>query len=73
MEHSAVLLTCIKEHSAVLLTCIKILNGYQAFVLSFFEWPLKTGLTAAPMILVRLVCANIILERLSIIKAICIR
>ena len=33
------------EHSAVLLTCIKIPNGFQAFVLSFNEWPLKTGLT----------------------------
>ena len=27
------------EHSAILLTCIKI------FVLSIFEWPLKTGFT----------------------------
>ena len=34
------------EHSAVLLTCIKIPNGYQAFVLSIFEWPVKTGFTA---------------------------
>ena len=33
------------EHSAVLLTCIKIPNGFQAFVLSIFEWPLKTGFT----------------------------
>ena len=33
------------EHSAVLLTCIKIPNGFQTFVLSIFEWPLKTGFT----------------------------
>ena len=33
------------EHSAVLLTCIKIPNGVQAFVLSIFEWLLKTGFT----------------------------
>ena len=34
------------EHSAVLLTCIKIPNGFQAFVLSIFEWPpIKTGFT----------------------------
>ena len=32
------------EHSAVLLTCIKIPHEFRAFVLSFFEWPLKTGL-----------------------------
>ena len=35
------------EHSAVLLTCIKIPNGFQAFVLSIFEWPLKTGFTVS--------------------------
>ena len=34
------------EHSAVLLTYIKIPNGFQAFVLSVIEWPLKTGFTA---------------------------
>ena len=33
------------EHSAVLLTCIKIPNDFQAFVLSIFEWLLKTGFT----------------------------
>ena len=33
------------KHSAVLLTCIKISNGFQAFVLSNFEWPLKKGFT----------------------------
>ena len=33
------------EHSAVPLTCIKIPNDFQAFVLSVFEWLLKTGFT----------------------------
>ena len=33
------------EHSAVLLTCIKIPHGFQTFVLSTFEWPLKRGFT----------------------------
>ena len=31
------------EHSAVLLTCIKVPHGFKTFVLSVFEWPLKTG------------------------------
>ena len=33
------------DHSAVLLTCFKIPNGFQAFVLSIFEWPFKTDFT----------------------------
>ena len=33
------------ENSAILLTFIYIQNGFQAFVLSIFEWPLKTGFT----------------------------
>ena len=33
------------EHSAVLLTCIKIPHGFQAFVLSTFEWLIKTDFT----------------------------
>ena len=36
------------EHSAVLLTCIKIPNGFQVFALSIFEWPFKTGFTVDP-------------------------
>ena len=45
-EHSAILLTCIKgEHSAILLTCIKRKSVFKTFVLSYFEWPLKTGFT----------------------------
>ena len=31
------------EHSAILLTCIKIPFVIKFFVLSIFEWPLKTG------------------------------
>ena len=33
------------EHSAVLLTCIKLPHGLKTCVLSIFEWPLKTGFT----------------------------
>ena len=36
------------EHSAVLLTCIKIPHGLKTFVLSMFEWPLETGFTVNP-------------------------
>ena len=43
-EHSAILLTCM-EHSAILLTCIKLPFVLKIFILSIFEWPLKTGFT----------------------------
>ena len=33
------------EHSAVLSTCVKIPNGFQTFVLTSLQWPLKTGST----------------------------
>ena len=33
------------EHSAILFTFIKLLFVIKIFVLSFLEWPLKTGLT----------------------------
>ena len=33
------------EHSAILSTCIKLPHGFKTFVLSIFEWPLKTGFT----------------------------
>ena len=33
------------RHSAILLTFIKLLFGIKIFVLSFFEWPIKTGFT----------------------------
>ena len=42
---SEVLQNAPMEHSAVLLTCIKIPNSFQAFALSIIEWPLKTGFT----------------------------
>ena len=35
------------EHSAVLLTCIELPNGFKTFVLSIYEWPLKTGFTVS--------------------------
>ena len=33
------------EHSAILLTNIKLPLDIKIFVLSIFEWPLKTGFT----------------------------
>ena len=35
-----------REHSAILLTFIKLPFVLKTFVLSIFEWPLKTGSTA---------------------------
>ena len=34
-----------REHSAILSTFIKLPFVFKTFVLSIFEWPLKTGLT----------------------------
>ena len=36
---------CSLEHSAILLSCIKLPFIIKIFVLSIFEWPLKTGFT----------------------------
>ena len=33
------------EHSAILSTFIKLQFAFKTFVLSIFEWPLKTGFT----------------------------
>ena len=38
---------CSVEHSAVVLTCIKLPHGFKTFVLSIFEWPLMTGITVS--------------------------
>ena len=35
----------LKEHSAILTTFIKLPLVFKTFVLSIFEWPLKTGFT----------------------------
>ena len=35
------------EHSAILLTCIKLPFVIMIFVLSIFEWPVKTGFSVA--------------------------
>ena len=42
---SKVLQNATTEHSAILLTFIKLLFAFKIFVLSIFEWPLKTGFT----------------------------
>ena len=34
-----------REHSAILSSIIKLPFVFKTFVLSFFEWPLKTGFT----------------------------
>ena len=34
-----------REHSAILSTCIKLPFVFKTFVLSIFEWSLKTGFT----------------------------
>ena len=39
-----------EEHSAILLTCIKLPPVFKTFVLSIFEWLLKTGLIVAIML-----------------------
>ena len=39
------------EHSAILLTCIKQLQVLKTYILSSFEWLLKTGLTVYPKFL----------------------
>ena len=36
---------CSREHSAILSTCIKLPSVFKVFVLSSFEWPLKTSFT----------------------------
>ena len=35
---------CLKRASTILSTCIKVTYVFKTFILSIFEWPLKTGL-----------------------------
>ena len=42
---SKVLQNAPREHSAIISTCIKLSFVFKTFVLSIFEWPLKTGFT----------------------------
>ena len=42
---SKVLQNAPREHSAILSTFIKLPFVFKTFVLSIFEWPLKTGFT----------------------------
>ena len=39
-----------REHSAILSTFIKLSFAFKTFVLSFFEWPVKTGLTVCSIV-----------------------
>ena len=38
-------LNALREHSAILLTFIRLPFVFKIFVMSIFEWPLKTGFT----------------------------
>ena len=40
-----VLQNALREHSAILLASIRLSSAFKTFVLSIFEWLLKTGLT----------------------------
>ena len=44
------------EHSAILSTSIKLPFVMKTFVLSVFEWPLKTGSTVHNLVLTFIVC-----------------
>ena len=44
-----------REHSAILKTCIKLPPVFKSFILSIFEWPLKTGLTVSNLVLLPIV------------------
>ena len=44
------------EHSAILLTCIELPHGFKTFVLSIFEWPLKTGFTVKTYMFIDKTC-----------------
>ena len=44
------------EHSAILLTFIKLPFVMKTFVLTVFEWQLKTGFTVHNMVLTFVVC-----------------
>ena len=46
------------EHSAILLTCIKLQFVIKTFVSSIFEWPLKTNLTVFLSLKIDFVLAN---------------
>ena len=50
---------CRKGHYAILLTFIKLPVVINIFVLSIFEWPLRTGFTVSCLVLVQLTCINI--------------
>ena len=45
-----VLQNALLEHSAILLTFIKLPFVFKTFVLSSFEWPLKTGFTVVSLL-----------------------
>ena len=47
-----------REHSAILSTIIKLPFVIKTFVLSIFQWPLKTGFTVPIVLLIALVSSH---------------
>ena len=50
-----------REHSTILSTSIKLASVIKIFVLSVFEWPLKTGFTVLCKIMKDTFCLNVFL------------
>ena len=48
------------EHSAILSTFMKLPFVIKIFVLSIFEWPLKTGFTVLPCLQKTFVCVVVV-------------
>ena len=48
-----------REHFAILSTCIKLTFIFKTFVLSIFEWPLKTGFTVCTFFPAKLLLTQI--------------
>ena len=46
------------EHSAIFSTFIKLRFDFKTFVMSIFEWPLKTGFTVHNKILILIILSN---------------
>ena len=58
------------EHSAIHPTFIRLLFVFKTFVLSIFQWQLKTGLTVQPLHFKDFLL-NVNVEKISVIQAAC--
>ena len=54
--------------SAILLTFIKLPFSFKAFVLSIFEWPLKTGFTVFKIFKKTCTCFCVRLRNVSLVR-----